>query len=206
MSFLISLDVGTTGMPLSATMFSGSPNYATNGWVISIANCLQPGFYRTGDRSEPLFLPHHLPYILPLPPSNRHPVSATVLLPYEWCDEAHACPGSGTAPHPSAVRNRQGIFQYHYILSVPEQREHGVSFQTEDYGIPASEIRFIQECKTEKARKAVIAAMKCGGIKALGSVIHLATVIHIICRITIAEAVGDYINGKPINRIKYALN
>ena len=52
----------------------------------------------------------------------------------------------------------------------------------------------------------MIAAMKCGGIKALGSVIHLATVIHIVCRITIAEAVGDYINGKPINRIKYALN
>ena len=29
----------------------------------------------------------------------------------------------------------------------------------EDYGIPSSEIRFIQECKNERARKAVIAAM-----------------------------------------------
>ena len=27
---------------------------------------------------------------------------------------------------------------------------------TEDYGIPPSEVRFIQECKTDKARKAVI--------------------------------------------------
>ena len=32
----------------------------------------------------------------------------------------------------------------------------------EDHGIPAQEIRFIQECKTEKARKAVIAAMNEG--------------------------------------------
>ena len=30
---------------------------------------------------------------------------------------------------------------------------------TEDYGIPPSEVRFIQECKTDKARKAVIDAM-----------------------------------------------
>ena len=32
----------------------------------------------------------------------------------------------------------------------------------EDYGIPANEIRFIQECKNEKARKAVISAMNEG--------------------------------------------
>ena len=32
----------------------------------------------------------------------------------------------------------------------------------EDYGIPAHEIRFIQECKNEKARKAVIEAMNEG--------------------------------------------
>ena len=34
----------------------------------------------------------------------------------------------------------------------------------EDHGIPAQEIRFIQECKTEKARKAVIAAMNEGSV------------------------------------------
>ena len=33
---------------------------------------------------------------------------------------------------------------------------------TADYGIPASEVRFIQECKTDKARKAVIDAMNAG--------------------------------------------
>ena len=35
----------------------------------------------------------------------------------------------------------------------------------EDYGIPAHEIRFIQECKTERARKAVIQAMNDGDVR-----------------------------------------
>ena len=158
---------------------------------MSISNSLQKGFSRTGGKYLLLYPPHHLSYIVPLLLSIHLLESASHFHSLGWFDEVHAFPGSGTIPHPSAVRIRQGI---HHILSVPKQWEHGVSFQTEDYGIPASEIRFIQECKTEKA------------CKALGSVIHLATVIHIVCRITIAEAVGDYINGKPINRIKYALN
>ena len=37
----------------------------------------------------------------------------------------------------------------------------------EDYGIPANEIRFIQECKNEKARKAVISAMNGGSVRVL---------------------------------------
>ena len=37
----------------------------------------------------------------------------------------------------------------------------------EDYGIPAHEIRFIQECKNEKARKAVIEAMNESGARAV---------------------------------------
>ena len=37
----------------------------------------------------------------------------------------------------------------------------------EDYGIPSSEIRFIQECKNERARKAVIAAMNEGSVRVL---------------------------------------
>ena len=37
----------------------------------------------------------------------------------------------------------------------------------EDYGIPAHEIRFIQECKTERSRKAVIEAMNSGDVRVL---------------------------------------
>ena len=46
----------------------------------------------------------------------------------------------------------------------------------EDYGIPASEVRFIQECKTDKARKAVIDAMNAGTVRVLfGSTYMLGT-------------------------------
>ena len=49
----------------------------------------------------------------------------------------------------------------------------------EDYGIPASEIRFIQECKTEKARKAVIDAMNEGKVRVLfGSTSMLGTGVN----------------------------
>ncbi len=49
----------------------------------------------------------------------------------------------------------------------------------EDYGIPASEVRFIQECKTEKARKAVIAAMNEGKVRVLfGSTSMLGTGVN----------------------------
>ena len=47
---------------------------------------------------------------------------------------------------------------------------------TEDYGIPPSEVRFIQECKTDKARKAVIDAMNAGTVRVLfGSTSMLGT-------------------------------
>ncbi len=49
----------------------------------------------------------------------------------------------------------------------------------EDYGIPANEIRFIQECKTEKARKAVIDAMNEGKVRVLfGSTSMLGTGVN----------------------------
>lgn len=49
----------------------------------------------------------------------------------------------------------------------------------EDYGIPANEIRFIQECKTEKARKAVIDAMNDGKVRVLfGSTSMLGTGVN----------------------------
>ncbi len=49
----------------------------------------------------------------------------------------------------------------------------------EDYGIPAHEIRFIQECKTEKARKAVIEAMNEGAVRVLfGSTSMLGTGVN----------------------------
>ncbi len=49
----------------------------------------------------------------------------------------------------------------------------------EDYGIPANEIRFIQECKSEKARKAVIAAMNEGSVRVLfGSTSMLGTGVN----------------------------
>ena len=49
----------------------------------------------------------------------------------------------------------------------------------EDYGIPSSEIRFIQECKNERARKAVIAAMNEGSIRVLfGSTSMLGTGVN----------------------------
>lgn len=49
----------------------------------------------------------------------------------------------------------------------------------EDYGIPAEEIRFIQECKTEKARKAVIDAMNEGKVRVLfGSTSMLGTGVN----------------------------
>ena len=49
----------------------------------------------------------------------------------------------------------------------------------EDYGIPASEIRFIQECKNEKARKAVIDAMNEGKVRVIfGSTSMLGTGVN----------------------------
>ena len=49
----------------------------------------------------------------------------------------------------------------------------------EDYGIPASEIRFIQECKSDKARKAVIDAMNAGTVRVLfGSTSMLGTGVN----------------------------
>ena len=45
---------------------------------------------------------------------------------------------------------------------------------TEDYGIPASEVRFLQECKTDKARKGVIDALNAGTVRVLFlSLIHI---------------------------------
>ena len=50
---------------------------------------------------------------------------------------------------------------------------------TEDYGIPPSEVRFIQECKTDKARKAVIDAMNAGTVRVLfGSTSMLGTGVN----------------------------
>ena len=50
---------------------------------------------------------------------------------------------------------------------------------SEDYGIPAHEVRFIQECKSEKARKAVIDAMNAGTIRVLfGSTSMLGTGVN----------------------------
>ena len=49
----------------------------------------------------------------------------------------------------------------------------------DDYGIPSSEIRFIQECKNERARKAVIAAMNEGSVRVLfGSTSMLGTGVN----------------------------
>ncbi|WP_297861290.1 helicase-related protein [uncultured Alistipes sp.] len=49
----------------------------------------------------------------------------------------------------------------------------------EDYGIPSSEIRFIQECKNEKSRKAVIDAMNEGKIRVIfGSTSMLGTGVN----------------------------
>ncbi|MDC1809364.1 N-6 DNA methylase [Bacteroides uniformis] len=49
----------------------------------------------------------------------------------------------------------------------------------EDYGIPANEIRFIQECKNEKSRKAVIDAMNEGKVRVLfGSTSMLGTGVN----------------------------
>ena len=49
----------------------------------------------------------------------------------------------------------------------------------EDYGIPGHEVRFIQECKTDKARKAVIAAMNEGTVRILfGSTSMLGTGVN----------------------------
>ena len=50
---------------------------------------------------------------------------------------------------------------------------------TEDYGIPAGEVRFIQECKTDKTRKAVIDAMNAGTVRVLfGSTSMLGTGVN----------------------------
>ncbi|WP_289832468.1 helicase-related protein [uncultured Muribaculum sp.] len=49
----------------------------------------------------------------------------------------------------------------------------------EDYGIPAHEIRFIQECKSERSRKAVIEAMNSGDVRVLfGSTTMLGTGVN----------------------------
>ncbi len=56
----------------------------------------------------------------------------------------------------------------------------------EDYGIPAHEIRFIQECKTERSRKAVIEAMNSGDVRVLfglnNNVGHWSQCTAAVCR------------------------
>ncbi|WP_249177993.1 helicase-related protein [Porphyromonas levii] len=50
---------------------------------------------------------------------------------------------------------------------------------TEDYGIPSSEVRFIQECKTERAKKAMVEAMNRGEVRVLfGSTEMLGTGVN----------------------------
>ncbi|WP_373841142.1 helicase-related protein, partial [Bacteroides heparinolyticus] len=49
----------------------------------------------------------------------------------------------------------------------------------EDYGIPSSEVRFIQECKNEKAKKAMVDAMNRGDIRIIfGSTSMLGTGVN----------------------------
>ena len=49
----------------------------------------------------------------------------------------------------------------------------------EDYHIPSHEIRFIQECKNEKAKKAMVKAMNCGDIRIIfGSTSMLGTGVN----------------------------
>ena len=49
----------------------------------------------------------------------------------------------------------------------------------EDYHIPSYEIRFIQECKNEKAKKAMVDAMNCGDIRIIfGSTSMLGTGVN----------------------------
>ena len=60
-------------------------------------------------------------------------------------------------------------------MSIPEIKRKLI----EDYGIPAHEIRFIQECKTERSRKAVIEAMNSGDVRVLfGSTTMLGTGVN----------------------------
>lgn len=50
---------------------------------------------------------------------------------------------------------------------------------TEDYGIPSSNVRFIQECKTERAKKAMVEAMNRGEVRVLfGSTEMLGTGVN----------------------------
>ena len=49
----------------------------------------------------------------------------------------------------------------------------------EDYGIPAHEIRFIQECKTDRSRKTLFQAMNDGDVRVLfGSTQTLGTGVN----------------------------
>ena len=50
---------------------------------------------------------------------------------------------------------------------------------TENYGIPSSEVRFIQESKTERAKKAMVEAMNRGEVRVLfGSTEMLGTGVN----------------------------
>ena len=61
----------------------------------------------------------------------------------------------------------------------------------EDYHIPSHEIRFIQECKNEKAKKAMVKAMNCGDIRIIfGSTSMLGTGVNAQQR-TVAIHIGD---------------
>lgn len=74
------------------------------------------------------------------------------------------------------------------LVHSAEREKHRMQFNVyseikrkliEDYGIPSSEIRFIQECKNERARKAVIAAMNEGTVRVLfGSTSMLGTGVN----------------------------
>ena len=61
----------------------------------------------------------------------------------------------------------------------------------EDYHIPSHEIRFIQECKNEQAKKAMVKAMNCGDIRIIfGSTSMLGTGVNAQQR-TVAIHIGD---------------
>ena len=101
-------------------------------------------------------------------PDNKASHCAKMIAEYYHKYEAH----KGT----QFVFSDLGTYQPGEGWNVYSEIKHKL---VEDYGIPASEVRFIQECKTDKARKAVIDAMNAGTVRVLfGSTSMLGTGVN----------------------------
>ena len=116
------------------------------------------------------------PVVEPIPPVVNNNSQATNVIP-NTTEEMPANTLNNNLANNSINNNVNNILPEN---NMPNPQASEIKRKlVEDYGIPAHEIRFIQECKTERSRKAVIEAMNNGDVRVLfGSTSMLGTGVN----------------------------